>query len=211
MLTRADSAYTLEQFIRETHERVIDEAIRSDPEAILRRFDPKERLKGLDPATIKAWLTRQKPNNECSCALPLATRPARLRTLIAIAGIVTLAVAVALVCRQAPMEAATSRAMTMVLDYGHKTWHAPSDFHDLVRPLPAALEPYVPQFRDTLHDLSARTNAEIKGDVLTRLVQLAMRWIFGHEPLEHLERLIALIDQIADRDTALEILESPLR
>jgi len=113
MLTRADSAYTLEQFIRETHERVIDEAIRSDPEAILRRFDPKERLKGLDPATIKAWLTRQKPNNECSCALPLATRPARLRTLIAIAGIVTLAVAVALVCRQAPMEAATSRAMTL--------------------------------------------------------------------------------------------------
>ena len=77
-------AYTLEQFIRETHERVIDEAIRGDPEAILRRFDPEGRLKGLDPedrlkglnpedrlkvldpATIKAWLTRQKPNNERS-------------------------------------------------------------------------------------------------------------------------------------------------
>ncbi len=69
----------------------------------------------------------------------------------------------------------------------------------------------MPQFRYTLHDLSARTNAEIKGDVLTRLVQLAMRWIFSQEPLEHLERLIALIDQIADRDTALEILESLLR
>ena len=47
--------------------------------------------------------------------------------------------------------------------------------------------------------------------MLTRLVQLAMRWIFSQEPLEHLERLIALIDQIADRDTALEILESLLR
>ena len=99
----------------------------------------------------------------------------------------------------------------MVLYHGHKTWHAPSDFHALVRPLPAVLQPYVPQFRYTLHDLSARTNAEIKGDVLTRLVQLAMRWIFSQEPLEHLERLIALIDQIADRDTALEILESLLR
>ena len=96
----------------------------------------------------------------------------------------------------------------MVLYHGHKIWHAPSDFHSLVRPLPAALQPDVPQFRYTLHDLSARTNAEIKGDVLTRLVQLAMRWIFSNEPLEHLERLIALIDQIADRDTALEILES---
>jgi hypothetical protein len=47
--------------------------------------------------------------------------------------------------------------------------------------------------------------------VLTRLVQLAMRWIFSDQPLEHLERLIALIDQIADRDTALQILESLLR
>lgn len=98
-----------------------------------------------------------------------------------------------------------------MLSYGHKVWHAPSDFHALVRPLPAALQPDVPQFRYTLHDLSARTNAEIKGDVLTRLVQLAMRWIFSQESLEHLERLIALIDQIADRDTALESLESLLR
>jgi len=83
-------AYTLEQFIRETHEMVIDEAIRSDPqailqrldpeerlkgldpearlkgldpEAILKRFDPEERLKGLDPAIIEAWLAKQKPKS----------------------------------------------------------------------------------------------------------------------------------------------------
>jgi hypothetical protein len=70
-----DMAYTLEQFLRETHEMVIDEAIRSNPEAILQRFDPEERLKGLnpedrlkglDPAAIEAWLTKQKPNNERS-------------------------------------------------------------------------------------------------------------------------------------------------
>uniref|UniRef100_UPI0025EFEB90 hypothetical protein n=1 Tax=uncultured Thiohalocapsa sp. TaxID=768990 RepID=UPI0025EFEB90 len=85
-----DMAYTLEQFIRETHEMVIDEAIRSDPqailqrldpeerlkgldpearlkgldpEAILKRFDPEERLKGLDPAIIEAWLAKQKPKS----------------------------------------------------------------------------------------------------------------------------------------------------
>ncbi|MBK1621766.1 hypothetical protein CKO42_25965 [Lamprobacter modestohalophilus] len=67
------------------------------------------------------------------------------------------------------------------------------------------------QFRDALHDLSPRSDAEIKGDVLTRLVQLAMRWIFSDQPLEHLERLIALIDQVADRYTALQSLESLLR
>ncbi|MBK5942109.1 hypothetical protein [Halochromatium roseum] len=53
--------------------------------------------------------------------------------------------------------------------------------------------------------------AEIKGDVLIRLVQLALRWIFSDQPLEHLERLIALIDQIADCDTALQSPESLLR
>ncbi|WPL24633.1 hypothetical protein Thiofri_04853 [Thiorhodovibrio frisius] len=44
-----DMAYTMKQFLRETHEMVIDEAIRSDPEAILKRFDPEDRLRGLDP------------------------------------------------------------------------------------------------------------------------------------------------------------------
>jgi hypothetical protein len=62
-------AYTMEQFIRETHEMVIDEAIRTDPESILKRFDPEDvlkrydpedRLRGLDPATIEAWLTKQR-------------------------------------------------------------------------------------------------------------------------------------------------------
>ena len=62
-------AYTMEQFIRETHEMVIDEAIRTDPESILKRFDPEERvrgldpaerLRGLDPAAIEAWLAKQR-------------------------------------------------------------------------------------------------------------------------------------------------------
>ncbi|MBK5929953.1 Rpn family recombination-promoting nuclease/putative transposase [Halochromatium salexigens] len=99
----------------------------------------------------------------------------------------------------------------LVLYHGQSRWRMPSDFHALIRPLPAALKPYVPQFRYALHDLSPRSDAEIKGGVLTRLVQLALRWIFSDQPLEHLERLIALIDQVADRDTALQILESLLR
>ncbi|WP_338035853.1 Rpn family recombination-promoting nuclease/putative transposase, partial [Halochromatium roseum] len=98
-----------------------------------------------------------------------------------------------------------------MLYHGQRRWRMPSDFHALIRPLPEALKPYVPQFRYALQDLSPRSDAEIKGDVLTRLVQLALRWIFSDQPLEHLQRLIALIDQIADRDTALQSLESLLR
>lgn len=99
----------------------------------------------------------------------------------------------------------------LVIYHGTTTWRVPRDFHALVEPLPAALMDYVPRFTYALHDLSARTAATIKGEVLTRLVQLALRGIFSAEPLERLRELIALIDQIQDRDTAVAILESLLR
>jgi len=54
-------AYTMEDFLRETHELVLEDALkRRDPEDILKHYDAEERLKGLDPATIKAWLAKQQ-------------------------------------------------------------------------------------------------------------------------------------------------------
>jgi hypothetical protein len=47
--------------------------------------------------------------------------------------------------------------------------------------------------------------------VLTRLVQLALRSIASDEPIARLRELIALIEQIEDRETAVEVLESLLR
>ena len=67
-----DMAYNLEEFLRETQEMVIAEAIKRDPEAILKRFapeqrlkglDPEQRLRGLDPSTIEAWLAHQRRNH----------------------------------------------------------------------------------------------------------------------------------------------------
>jgi len=98
-----------------------------------------------------------------------------------------------------------------VIYHGKGRWRAPRNFHDLIAPLPTVLAPFVPRFTYALHDISARTNAEIKGAVLTRLVQLAMRWIFSKEPLARLGDLLTLIEQVEDRTTALEILESLLR
>lgn len=99
----------------------------------------------------------------------------------------------------------------LVLYHGQQRWRAPARFHDLVAPLPAALAPYVPQFRYALHDISPRGDAEIKGEVLTRLVQLALRHIYSDQPLERLRELLGLIEQVIDQPTALEILESLLR
>jgi len=94
----------------------------------------------------------------------------------------------------------------LVLYHGTRRWRVPASFHDLVEPLPEALAPFVPQFRYALHDISARTGAEIKGAVLTRLVQLALRHIFSDEPVERLRELLALIAQIRDLNEATEIL-----
>jgi hypothetical protein len=59
--------------------------------------------------------------------------------------------------------------------------------------------------------LSECTDAEIKGTVLTRLVQLALRWIYSDTPIERLRQLLARSERIEDRETAVEILESLLR
>ena len=99
----------------------------------------------------------------------------------------------------------------LVIYHGKGRWRVPRNFHDLIAPLPTVLVPFVPRFTYALHDISARTNAEIKGTVLTRLVQLAMRWIFSKEPLARLGDLLTLIEQVENRTTALEILESLLR
>ncbi len=44
-------------------------------------------------------------------------------------------------------------------------------------------------------DLSERTDAEIRGQSLTRLVQLALRWIYNDQPVERLRALLRLIEQ----------------
>jgi predicted transposase/invertase (TIGR01784 family) len=99
----------------------------------------------------------------------------------------------------------------LVLYHGSRKWRVPASFHDLVEPLPDALAPFVPQFRYALHDISARTNAEIKGEVLTRLVQLALRHIYSKEPVGRLRELLTLIQQIGDQTLATEILSTLLR
>jgi hypothetical protein len=101
--------------------------------------------------------------------------------------------------------------LPLVIYHGERAWQAPAAFQDLVKPLPDSLAPFVPSFGYRLVDLSGPTNAEIKGRVLTRLVQLAMRWVFDAEPVARLRELLALIDQIEERDTAVEVLESLLR
>ena len=94
---------------------------------------------------------------------------------------------------------------------GQAHWRAPACFHDLIDPLPEALKPFVPQFGYALHDISARSSTEIKGEVLSRLVQLALRHIYSDQPVERVRELLELITKVSRDPTALDILESLLR
>lgn len=99
----------------------------------------------------------------------------------------------------------------LVLYHGQGRWRAPARFHDLITPLPEALKPYVPQFGYALHDISARSSTEIKGEALSRLIQLALRHIYSDQPAERFAELLQLIAKVSRDDTALDILESLLR
>ncbi|WP_462321317.1 Rpn family recombination-promoting nuclease/putative transposase [Halochromatium sp.] len=99
----------------------------------------------------------------------------------------------------------------LVLYHGQEHWRAPAHFHDLIDPLPDALRPFVPQFGYALHDISARSGTEIKGAVLSRLVQLALRYIYSDQPSERFLELLQLIAKVSRDETAMAILESLLR
>jgi hypothetical protein len=113
--------------------------------------------------------------------------------------------------KQRPQARHLRSVYPLVLYHGERAWRAPASFHDLVAPLPETLKPYVPQFRYALHDISERTNAEIKGAVLTRLAQLALRYVFTNQPVERLRELLGLIGQVQDQAEATRILYTLLR
>jgi len=99
----------------------------------------------------------------------------------------------------------------LVLYHGAGSWRAPVRFQDLTSPLPEELKPYVPQFEYALHDISARSSTAIKGEVLTRLVQLALRHIYSDQPLERIRELLELIAKVSRDPAAIDIQESLLR
>jgi hypothetical protein len=114
--------------------------------------------------------------------------------------------------RQHPRARYLPPVYPLVFYHGPGRWRMPRNFQDLVRPLSPVLEPFVPRFHYALHDISPRGDAEIRGEVLTRLVQLALRHIHDGEPLARLADLLGLIARVIERDpTALELLEALLR
>ncbi len=99
----------------------------------------------------------------------------------------------------------------LVLYHGRQHWQVPEQFLSLFGGLDEALTPYVPAFRHALCDLNLPEPGEIRGQVLSRLILLALKHIFDPDPKQALARLIPLAGEILDQETSLEMLEVVLR
>ncbi len=101
--------------------------------------------------------------------------------------------------------------LPLVLYHGKKRWRIAPNFQALIEGLDDELRPYVPEFRYQLHDLSSWDSQTIQGEVLTRLVLLAMKHVFDPEPKARLREILRLIREVLQQETALELLEVILR
>ena len=98
----------------------------------------------------------------------------------------------------------------LVFYHGRERWTVASEFEALYEG-PAVLRQYWPAFRYELVDLSLHSQTEIKGELLLRVILGVMRNIHSGELDTRLPEIVALLSDLADRETALECLAAVLR
>ncbi len=100
----------------------------------------------------------------------------------------------------------------MLLYHGRSRWTVPRNFQTIVeRSEDKLLKKYIPEFRYHLCDISHLPDDKIRGDVLGKIVLLVAKYVFRPDLREKLPEILSLLHAVADRRTALEILEVLLR
>jgi len=73
------------------------------------------------------------------------------------------------------------------------------------------MKAYIPKFCYEIYDISHLPDEEIKGEVLARIVLLIAKYIFKPDMKEKVFETARLFQEVANQETALEILEVLLR
>jgi predicted transposase/invertase (TIGR01784 family) len=76
---------------------------------------------------------------------------------------------------------------------------------------PPALLPFLPNFQYHVIDLSRYSDDEMRGAILLRVTLLLFKYVLREDLREHLPEILSLLNQLADRTTGLEYLETALR
>jgi predicted transposase/invertase (TIGR01784 family) len=98
----------------------------------------------------------------------------------------------------------------LVVYHGRSRWQVALNF-DALFSGPEALRPYWPGFDYQLCDVSLHRKAEIQGAVISQVALLLLRHIFDPKMAERLPQILALLHELADKQTALQYLETTLR
>jgi len=99
----------------------------------------------------------------------------------------------------------------LVLYHGQQDWQVPENFQGLFCELDYTLATYVPAFRYELCDLHLPEPEQIRGQVMSRLILLALKHIFDPSPKQVLAGLMPLVEELLERETSTEMLEVLLR
>lgn len=97
-----------------------------------------------------------------------------------------------------------------VVYHGSAAWQVGLDFGALFQG-PEPLRVYWPEFQYHLCDLSAYSDAEIKGEVALRVGLLVLKHIFRDDFEERLPDILTLLWELTEQATGLEYLETILR
>lgn len=82
---------------------------------------------------------------------------------------------------------------------------------DLQSPLAQALAPYIPDFQPHFVNLTTMSDAEIRGEVMTRLFLLVLKHIFDQELGGHLDEILALAAAVMHQPTGMQMVVALLR
>ena len=100
--------------------------------------------------------------------------------------------------------------LPVVVYHGAARWLAPANFQALFN-LPAALQPYVPEFRYLLNDLSVDSDEEIKRTAELGVGLLVLKHIFQPDLRARLPEVVALWCTMRSQEHALRYLEAVIR
>lgn len=82
---------------------------------------------------------------------------------------------------------------------------------DPASPLTQALTPYVPDFQPHLVNLTAMSDAEIQGEIVTRLFVLVLKHIFEHGLGGRLDEILTLAAEVLRQPSGMEMVVALLR
>jgi predicted transposase/invertase (TIGR01784 family) len=98
----------------------------------------------------------------------------------------------------------------LVIYHGRPRWRVDSSFKSLFES-PGKFEPYLPDFRFELYDISHLPDDELRGSVLLRILLITLKYIFNPKLRHKLPEIFELFGKLEDKNKATEYLEVLLR